>query len=140
MYGSSGWGRRDTPAARPTGRRIPGTARQITAWVNVPDAQSVRMMRSLAIATDTRSPMAGGRDTFTGVSGHGVHRFAGRLQDTPQPFIGSPISPVSSPTAIRVGAQGGPSSMPGLPSTGVRATSSTSSIAAMTRPRVGLGG
>lgn len=104
------------------GRVIRNNARTTTSTVFVPDAQSVALAASMAIATNTLSPMAvgvhshGTRQGFTGDRGYGVNRFAGRTPPL-QNFTGAARA-VAHPEAYRLGIGAGVSGQPGLPGTG----------------------
>ncbi len=110
-------------------RTIPGTGRVVAGLVFEPDRQSVSLAASMAIATNTFSPMAVGRHTsgtdkgFTGDRGSGVNRMTGRTGPL-QFWTGAAqaIKPVETPKSRRLGAGAMPSGQPGLPSTGQDAT------------------
>jgi len=108
------------------GQVIPGNGCVTTALVFGPDAHSLRLAGSMAIATNTFSPMAAGVHSpgasprgFVGDRGYGVNRMTGRT-DPVQFFAGAAaaVNPVRDPRSRRLGAGAGPSGQPGLPSTG----------------------
>lgn len=118
-------------------RMIPGNERTVTATVCVPDQFSVAMNASLAIATNTRSPMSNGgagQARHVGVLGYGVNRFAGRT-DAKQDFRGA-SRPVLYPSAPTVGVGAGVSGASGMPGTGYKADST---LALMTMSQTGAG-
>jgi hypothetical protein len=108
-------------------RVIPGNGRVVAALVFEPDAHSVRLAGSMAVANNTASPMAGGlhsgrRHNYGGDRGYGVNRQAGRTP--PQQFFAgaaAALAPVQDPRSRRLGAGAGVAGQPGLPSTGQEA-------------------
>lgn len=104
-------------------RVVPSNATVTTALVFVPDAWSVQIASSMAIATNPISPMAVGRHSsgtqlgFSGDRGSGVNRMPHRLPFALQNFY-TAIGPISTPKSRRLGAGAMPSGQPGLPNTG----------------------
>lgn len=105
---------------------IPGNGRTTVALVFGPDAHSLRLAGSMAIATNTFSPMAAGVHSpgasargFVGDRGFGVNRMGGRT-DPLQFYAGAAAAtaPVSDPLSRRLGLGAMTSGQPGLPSTG----------------------
>lgn len=105
------------------GRRVvPGNTDVTVAIVSGPDAWSQQIAGSMAIATNTFSPMAHGVHStggqgFTGDRGYGVNRWAGRLPYAVQNFMG-PVDPIRNPRSRRLGIGAGVAGQPGLPNTG----------------------
>lgn len=108
------------------GQVIPGNGRVEIAIIYGPDAHACRLAGSMAIATNTFSPMAAGVHSpgasargFVGDAGYGVNRMTGRT-DPVQFFAGAAaaVRPVGDPRSRRLGHGAGPSGQPGLPSTG----------------------
>lgn len=97
-------------------RVIPNNARVVTGVEFVPDAQSVALASSMAIANNTFSPMAAGIHShgtargYTGDPGYGVNRFAG--ETGPLQNFGGAARPVAHPDSYRLGMGGS------LPNTG----------------------
>jgi len=123
--GQAGSGRHPTIApggARPTGHKVNTTAVPTTFMLQTPDPFAVQLAGSMAIATNTGSPMAHNHNRYVGDPGFAVHRFAGKLGHAVQNFGGN-IAPIQYPGAIRVGMQSGPSSQPAFPGTGNEAGS-----------------
>lgn len=124
-------------------RVIPDNARTTTAVVYVPDAQAVALAGSMAIATNTFSPMAAGVHShgtargFTGDRGYGVNRFSGRT--TPLQNFRGAARATGTPGSERLGAGAGPSGQPGLPGTGDAAGASMW-LGATLLGRMGMGG
>jgi hypothetical protein len=109
--------------ARPTGHQV--RSRRVMQVVprEQPDPYAVQLAGSMAIATNTRSPMADNGNVFRGDPGFAVNRFAGKLaQDHPEQTFGGNIRPITYPNSIRVGMQSGPSSQPAFPGTGTDAS------------------
>jgi hypothetical protein len=106
------------------GRRVPGNGQRIVTTVYGADRWSTGLARSLAIATNTFSPMAAGtHDTtggtsrgFSGDPGYGVSRWAGRTP--PRQALQRIAAPVAAPMGARLGIGAGVAGQPGLPSTG----------------------
>lgn len=113
---------------RQTGERVQtGSTYAKTVLVQGPDALAVERANSMAMATNTFSPMARGvKDNgaagFTGDRGYGVNRYAGGLwvdgfPVTPQDAY-SAVRPGVDPLSQRLGYGSGVAGQPGLPSTG----------------------
>jgi hypothetical protein len=111
------------------GQIIPSNGQVVTALVFTPDAHSLRLAGSMAIATNTFSPMAAGVHSpgasargFVGDRGYGVNRMTGR-SDPVQFFAGAAaaVRPVGDPRSRRLGVGAMVSGQPGLPSTGEQA-------------------
>lgn len=136
--GTAGSARHPTIAPggpRPAGHRITTTAVPTTIRLQTPDPLSVSLAGSMAIATNTRSPMANnGGNFYSGDEGFGDRRFGGKLIEPMQTFGGN-VQPITYPGAIRVGMQAGPSSAPAYPSTG--ADAQFSALAAMNGSVIG---
>jgi hypothetical protein len=101
--------------------------RTVAALVNGPSPQAVALASSMAIATNTSSPMARGGgpepggSTFAGLPGVGVHRFTGWVYPpTGDPSVRA-VTPVAIPVDVKYGFGGGPSQPPAYPSTGHQA-------------------
>lgn len=105
---------------RPTGHRVNHRSIPIVQHFEQPDPFSVQAAGSMAIATNTLSPMSTNGNTFRGDPGFAVNRFAGKLLQPIQLFGGN-ISPITYPGSIRTGMQSGPSSQPAFPGTGTDA-------------------
>lgn len=106
-------------------REVPGTGRVVAGLVFDPDRWSISIASSMAIATNTLSPMSAGRHTsgttrgFSGDRGFGVNRMTGRTG--PLQFwtgAAAAIKPIQTPKSRRLGAGAMPSGQPGLPSAG----------------------
>jgi hypothetical protein len=98
-------------------RVIPGNGHPIASWGYGADAMSRSLAGSMAAANNPFSPMAAGvRRIFTGLPGFGVHEASTDVGPL-QAFYGA-VAPISAPKSKRLGAQAGPSSQPGMPSTG----------------------
>jgi hypothetical protein len=106
-------------------RTVPDNANVTTAVIFTPDAWSLSVAGSMAIATNTFSPMAAGRHSsgtprgFSGDRGYGVNRMPHRLPYALQNFY-SAVAPLAAKGARskRLGAGAMPSGQPGLPNTG----------------------
>ncbi len=105
-------------------RTVPGNGDVVvTRWYGA-DRWSKALAASLAIATNTFSPMSAGvhdpggtRRGFAGDPGYGVSRFAGRT--LPKQGYGQIAAPVADPLGVRLGIGAGVAGQPGLPNTGV---------------------
>jgi hypothetical protein len=121
------------------GRTIPGNARVTTAIVHVPDAHAVSLAASMAIATNTNSPMSAGiNGRFTGDPGYGVNRWGGRTT-SPQAYVGASVYPVGRPPTTRVGAGYGAVDGGSYPNTTLDAAG-LQALAWMGPNRSGMGG
>jgi hypothetical protein len=109
------------------GRVIRGRYETTTVTRPLPDAQAISVAGSMAVATNTFSPMSAGVHSpgasargFVGDRGYGVNRFAGRTD--PKQAFGPVTAPVLDPASRAVGIGAGVSGQPGLPNTGTGAT------------------
>lgn len=101
------------------GRVIRGGGTPVTITVSGPDRWSTALAASLAIATNTRSPMSVGMHDgrpriASGVSGYGANRQAGRV--APLQNFASQRAP-AVPGSRRLGLGAGVAGQPGLPGT-----------------------
>lgn len=118
IYGSLRHPARDTPSGPARGRTIAQRITQVLVPVQATEPVGTAMMASLAIAYDTRSPMANGngggvtQNIGAGITGRDARR-TGALQS----WLGL-HAPVARPIKASVGIQAGPSSQPAFPSTG----------------------
>lgn len=118
VYGSLRHPARDTPSGPARGRTI--VQRVVQALVPVRDSEPIgtAMMASLAIAYDTRSPMANGNGGgVTQNIGAGITGRDARRTPPLQSWLAL-HAPVYRPIKASVGIQAGPSSQPAFPSTG----------------------
>ncbi len=106
------------------GRRVPGNGRTTTTVVYGPDRWAQALAASMAIATNTFSPMAAGVHDpggtprgFSGDPGYGVSRWAGRTP--PRQAYQQIAHPVADPMGNRLGIGAGVAGQPGLPNTGI---------------------
>lgn len=105
------------------GRTIAGNARRVvTIWFDA-DRQSRSIAGSMAVATNTFSPMAAGVHGpstqvrgYSGIPGYGVNRF-GTDVGVMQGFVGA-IQPIHTPANYRLGIGLGVSGQPGMPQSG----------------------
>ncbi len=108
-------------------RTIPDNAHVTTAVVFGPDAHALALAGSMAVATNTFSPMANGVHMptvdsaptprgYTGDRGYGVNRMGGRTD--PLQYYSSAITSIQHPVSHRLGIGAGAAGQPGLPSTG----------------------
>lgn len=111
-------------------RRIKGNQTTVTVGATTPDRHGLALASSMAMATLTVSPMAGGREHFYGLSGHGENAWYGET-GAYQAFLGAAIRPISNPQGNRLDDQVG-----SLPNTG---TASASLAAMVATPAWGLG-
>lgn len=112
-----------------TGNKIPDNSNvEAHIWYG-PSQQSRELASSMAIATNTASPMSRGVPDngvgFIGDRGYGVNRFAGEIIYAVQNFYGVP-KPVVAPLDQRLGFGAGVAGQPGLPSTGQSAATDLS--------------
>jgi hypothetical protein len=130
--GTAGSARHPTIApggAMPRGKKINTSSVDTGIRQQLPDPLAMSLAASMAIATNTRSPMStNGGNFYSGDPGFATHRFAGKLLEAKQNFGGN-IAPITYPGSIRTGMQSGPSSPPAFPSTGY--SSGYSSLASM---------
>jgi hypothetical protein len=108
-------------------RVIPDNSHVALAVIYGPDAFSLQLAGSMAIANNTFSPMAAGRHNpstqprgYTGDRGYGVNRFAGKLNHAVQNFVGA-TAPIADPKSRRLGFGAGTAGQPGLPNSGADA-------------------
>ncbi len=102
------------------GRRIAGNARAVTTvWFDA-DQQSRALAGSMAIATNTYSPMSAGvhsRGTqargYSGLAGYGVNAQGWDVGPL-QAFYGA-VAPIARPLDARLGLGVGVSGQPGMP-------------------------
>lgn len=114
---------------------------------NGPSAQSVGQMVTLAVATNTASPMARGFRVWSQDAGDPTRRMTGRMDPAKVSGLNdvsginsavNAIRPVLHPNGVRVGFQGGPSQQPAYPGTG-QAVAFGSPLAWMSVGQVGMG-
>ncbi len=118
--GKAGKARRNSPAGPVRGPVIAPRTR--LAQVVVRDAEPIgtRMMRALAYATLTASPMSNNNGNMTNNIGFGVvGRFTGRT--APQQDWRVQAQPTATPSKRNVGMQGGAGAQAAYPSTGSNA-------------------
>jgi hypothetical protein len=114
-----------------TGRRIRGNHTTVTQAATTTDRHGLALASSMAMATLPVSPMAGGREFFAGLEGHGDNAWYGRT-GAYQTFVGAAVQPVATPTSNRLDPDVG-----SLPNTG----NTLASLSAMTmRPASTWGG
>lgn len=121
--GKAGKTRRDTPTGPARGRVIAQALRLVGVPVRDSEPIGTALMRSLAVAYGTSSPMADGnhggvtQNTGAGIVGRDARR-TGALQEWRG--AGAPVARDKRRAAV--GIQAGPASMPAFPSTGVGQT------------------
>lgn len=99
------------------GKVMRGRSRMVAVLVNEPDEFSSHTVGGLGVAVNTASPMSRGVDGhYPGDPGFGVNRGTG-LTEPLQGFQGVAAANLTQ-RDLMLGAQAGPSSQPGYPSTG----------------------
>ena len=150
---SATYGNQRHPAADPNvpgpGPHGPGVGQNTAiqpVQTNGPSKQSIGQMVTLAIATNTSSPMARGFRVWSQDAGDPTRRMTGRMDPAKVAGLNDvsgvdsaveAIRPVLHPTAIRVNFQGGPSQQPAYPGTG-QAVSFGQPLAWMSMGQVGM--
>jgi hypothetical protein len=106
------------------GRTVRGNGDVYVTRFYGPDRWAQSLAASLAIATNTFSPMAAGVHDpggtprgYAGDTGYGVRRFAGRT--LPRQGYQQIAAPVADPMGARLGIGAGVAGQPGLPNTGI---------------------
>lgn len=131
---------------------IPGNGHSETITVFGPDLLARERADSMAMATNTASPMArgvkkSGAMGFTGDRGYGVNRWAGgmwvnNLPVSPQGLY-SEAQTTQNPLSLRLGYGSGVAGQPGLPQTGANGAGGADQAAwlmSMAQMTPGMGG
>lgn len=147
-YGSPRHPARDPIAAPVKGRASGMNTRVQPVLANGPSAQSIAQMQTLALATNTASPMARGMRIWAEPQdGYNNTRLTGRLDPRYVEGVNSvsgvdnavlAIRPVLHPVSVRINFQSGASQQPAYPGTG-QATNFGSDLAWMSLGQMGTG-
>ena len=127
--------RRDTPSGKPRGRTIAQRVRAVMVPVRDAEPIGTAMMGSLAIASNTHSPMSNNNGQVSQNTGAGIVGRDARHTDALQGWQGAGAR--KNIVQATVGIQGGQSSQPAFPSTGTNAAPSIqNSLALMGLPQI----